>query len=256
MEAGKCTWIRLAAAPVHGRLKKLPSLTRILEMKKLILVSFLLSAALGLSGETVQWPISMDSLKTRLRTYEGVKITGADAVGIRITHEGGTARIPYRVLEPEMAARFGGDTREAEEQEKAEAAAQDAYHQAMTVAVQLEYRAQAARKAADVAAGIIRKSDTELQEDALRMMELQEYVTKMRGKIAEAEKYIERRQERVARLSYRASSTSRNCGSGWSPSRRTYYILRMAHRKQEKVNLAKRYVEQALGEMAVLEGAR
>lgn len=211
-------------------------------------LALVLAAGIGSAAEPVTLPLELGVLKTPLKTYEGVKVTGSDTVGIRIMHEGGMARIPYERLPRELADRFtkGIDREAAKAQQEREAAEQDAYHHAMEIAVQRSQEEEAAKPPG--------KSITELQEDSQRVMELQGYVSRLKTGVAKAEKYIESRHQRAARAQMRAYDYY-GC-LNWSRARRVGYILKMAARKQEKVDQAQALISWAEQEMAYLEGAR
>ena len=220
-------------------------------MKTLPLLLFLTTGA-GFAAEAVKLPLELGTLKTPLKTYEGARMTGSDSVGIRIIHEGGTARIPYERLPRQLADRVTPDAASraaARGQLAREEAQQDAYHHAMAVAVQQRLAEEAAKPPG--------KSITKLAMDTQRMMELQEYVSRLKAGVAEAQIYIKKRQERAARVRVRSYYRSygyygNNCSSG----RRVYFILRMAERKQAKVDQAQALIEKAEEEMAYLDGAR
>jgi hypothetical protein len=74
---------------------------------------FLLIACAG-AVEPVQLPLEVGTLKMRDgKVYEGAKIIGQDAVGVKVMHTGGTARIAYEKLPKDLAARFPRDNQAA-----------------------------------------------------------------------------------------------------------------------------------------------
>lgn len=80
--------------------------------------------------EPLKLPMDVGTLKTRDgKVLEGAKIVGHDAVGVKVIHSSGTARLTYDRLPRELAARFPRDPDAAKRQLEKEAR-QDAEHEA------------------------------------------------------------------------------------------------------------------------------
>lgn len=100
-------------------------------MMKLSSIPYLLLAGLSMAAEPVTFPLEVGTMQTigaGSRTYDGVKIISKDAVGVKITHEGGTSRIAYEKLPRELAARFTVD-RDAAKAQLAKEAEENAAHE-------------------------------------------------------------------------------------------------------------------------------
>ncbi|WAC21052.1 hypothetical protein OVA24_06605 [Luteolibacter sp. SL250] len=94
------------------------------------IVALLLAATLAaLPAAAVELPMDLGTLTTRdNKVYENAKIIGSDAVGVKVTHDAGTARVPFNRLPRELAEKFEVKPGAAAEQlrkEKEDAAAHD-----------------------------------------------------------------------------------------------------------------------------------
>ncbi len=101
---------------------------------KLPLICSLCLAGFSLAAEPVTFPMEVGTLKTvgaGSRTYDGVKVVSKDAVGIKIMHEGGTSRIAYDKLPPELKQRFAVDPEAAKAQLRKEAEQNAAHDRAV-----------------------------------------------------------------------------------------------------------------------------
>jgi len=103
---------------------------------KLVPLCYLLLATWAGAAEPVQLPLDVGTLKMRDgKVYEGVKIVGQDAVGVKITHAGGTARLPFVRLPKDLTDRFTRDHAAAREQLEKEARAAATHGKAVDKAV-------------------------------------------------------------------------------------------------------------------------
>ena len=69
-----------------------------------------LLAGVAWAVEPLTLPMEVGTLRTRDgKVFEGAKITGHDAVGVKVVHASGTARLAFDRLQPELAARFPRD---------------------------------------------------------------------------------------------------------------------------------------------------
>ena len=100
-----------------------------------LLPLFLLLAAWANAAEPVQLPLEVGTLTMRDgKVYENAKVIGQDAVGVKITHAGGTARIPFEKLPKALSDRFPRDNAAAKKQREAEAKAETAHDKAVAKA--------------------------------------------------------------------------------------------------------------------------
>ena len=84
----------------------------------------------------VEFPLVIGTLKLRDgSTYENAKVVGQDAVGLKIMHDGGTARLPFAKLPKELADRFPRDSKAAKEQLEKEAKEATAHERTVDKAV-------------------------------------------------------------------------------------------------------------------------
>ena len=84
---------------------------------KFLPACLILLAACASAVEPVVLPLDVGTLTMRDgKVYESVKVIGQDAVGVKISHAGGTARIPFEKLPKDLAARFPRDHAAAKEQ--------------------------------------------------------------------------------------------------------------------------------------------
>lgn len=105
--------VPLRSALAGGRVRVAASfsgstLQGIFKTASLVVVQAALMSLLASSApaETVKF----DSLATLDgRTYQKVEVIGHDAVGIKIKHEGGIARLPFEKLPKDLQSRFGYD---------------------------------------------------------------------------------------------------------------------------------------------------
>ena len=99
-------------------------------MKKSFLGLVVLFAGVAWAVEPLKLPMEVGTLKTRDgKVLEGAKIVGHDAVGVKVVHASGIARLTFDRLPPQLAARFPRDPDAAQRQLEKEAR-QDAEHEA------------------------------------------------------------------------------------------------------------------------------
>lgn len=100
-------------------------------MKILFLGLIVLFTGVAWAVEPLKLPMDVGTLKTRDgKVLEGARIVGHDAVGVKVIHSSGTARLTFDRLPPELAARFPRDPDAAKKQLEKEAR-QDAEHEAV-----------------------------------------------------------------------------------------------------------------------------
>ena len=162
---------------------------------KLSLVSWL---ALALASSAVELPMELDELKVRTgRTYEKVKITSADAIGVKIVHSAGTARISYSLLPPELTSKFDYDRKAAAEQRKAEQARE------------ARFEREVARELGEKQDGVEELAEEESAGELEKLAELDarnsRSVASIEGYIRRLERGIENGQSEVADCRRRAA---------------------------------------------------
>jgi hypothetical protein len=98
-------------------------------MKRFFFGLVVLFAGVAWAVEPLKLPMDLGTLKTRDgKVLEGAKIVGHDAVGVKVIHSSGTARLTFDRLPPGLAARFPRDPDAAKRQLEKEAR-QDAEHE-------------------------------------------------------------------------------------------------------------------------------
>lgn len=96
---------------------------------------FACAAGAALAAE-VKLPMELGTLTTRdNKVYENAKIVGKDAIGVKVAHDAGTARIPYVRLPRELADQFQVNPGAAAEQLRKEAKNAAAHDQAVAAAM-------------------------------------------------------------------------------------------------------------------------
>ena len=185
-------------------------------MMRFCLLPFLFLTGVALAAEPVTLPLELGTLKTigvGSRTYDGVKIIGTDAVGIKISHEGGISRIAYDRLPRELAARFAVDTEAAQAQLQKEAQEGAAHERAMREAeqqVQREKKKDEPEKAGtweeDYEESLLNqingreKPDSTGKTDPQRIAALKIYVERLKKDVKEADERLKRRMATRARV--------------------------------------------------------
>lgn len=153
-------------------------------------------AGVAWAAEPLKLPMDVGTLKTRDgKVLEGAKIVGHDAVGVRVIHSSGTARLTYDRLPRELAARFPRDP-DAAKRQLEEEARQDAEHEA-AVNDALKPRTEPADEV---------ETETETEADAVPPAEEEiaplEQEVKLEGsaqaKISALEAYIARLEKGIA----------------------------------------------------------
>lgn len=176
--------------------------------------------SIGLAAEPVVLPLDLGTFKTLdNKVYEEAKVIGSDAVGIKIMHAGGTARIIYDRLPRDLAAKFEVKPEAAKEQLEKEAAAAAAHEREMKVVekpVPTTKKPETSdEKLARLAAGDEDVSvwDIEMAPEATantpasgRIAALEAYVARARNKIAAMEKEVVRLETSAARSQVKVGS--------------------------------------------------
>jgi len=187
-------------------------------MRRGFLPFVVLVAALQ-AAEPVVFPMELGTLKTLgpgSGTYEKVRIVGRDAVGIKITHEGGTSRIAYERLPVDLRRQFTVDPAAAKAQLRAEAEHDAAHDQAVKEGYErAEAEAEIKRieeewgTLDDEDEAFIKKMD-EKKEPAIpgrnraeRILAMRSYVEELKKEVVEADYRWRRRMDYSSRRLFR-----------------------------------------------------
>ena len=229
-------------------------------------------------------PMDLGTLTTRdHKVYENAKAIGADAVGLKITHEAGTARVPFNRLPRELADKFQVKPGAAAEQLRKEKEDDDAHSREVArgmVQANREGADKAMDKAIDEALSDPAKLDAVLPEEmrnttfeamiaprdadaGRRITYLESFIEKSYRQIDAAKKEIHRRSEQATkafeqgRVEEQDDVKSRVNGSR-RPSR-IYAGLREGNRinqwitrEQKKISEAEEQISKAAAEIRSL----
>lgn len=183
----------------------------------------------ALAAEPVQLPLAIGTLKLRDGSvYEEAKVVGQDAVGLKIMHAGGTARLPYVKLPKELADRFPRDAKAAKEQLDKEAKEANAHERSVDKAVSK----QKAEEEADDAELPFWEKEPDIEGNPLvKIAPLNAYIGRLENGIEKAREDAARNRERA--IDARAKSTihvTRTDSSGqiYSETRTSQAKLRRA----------------------------
>jgi hypothetical protein len=184
---------------------------------KSLLLSFLALSTVALAVEPVKLPMDVGTLKTREgKVLEGVKIVGADAVGVKVIHSGGTARLPYERLPKELAARFPRDADAAKEQLEKEAQQEAAHDRSMDQATTREKaKANAESEETDEGGDTAVEGAPELSGSTkARIASLESYIRRLEAGIANSRDLAAKARERAqgirenSRMTVRETTTT------------------------------------------------
>lgn len=209
-----------------------------------------------MAAEPVKLPLELGTLKTRDgRVFDGTRVVEQDAVGIKILHEAGSARIAYERLPDDVASRFSYDGGAAKAQLQKEAAEAAAHERAMRI-VEAE-----AEKPADVATA--RRTDPrdfpEVPVETMpaldgkatsdRITALKNYIRRLEASIEEISQEIQKREERSSRLQqHPAGPDGRNS--------RADYVHKAMDKRLGKMKQAGQQIRDAERQIEVLERAQ
>ncbi len=179
---------------------------------KLLLLPFLLAAS-AMAAEPVQLPLDVGTLKmTDGRVYEEVKVVGQDAVGLKVTHSGGTARIAFEKLPKALADRFPRDPEAAKKQKEEEAKAEAAHERA--VAESKKKPAAAAADEGDEKGSAVEKEPEMSGDNKAKIAALKAYIARLEKGIGDAQAEVDKSKQRAEDLragsSYTVEATDSN----------------------------------------------
>lgn len=171
---------------------------------KASLLGFACMLGIGFASEPVEFPMELGSLKTKLRTYEGAKIVNVDAIGVKVVHESGTARVPFHLLPEDIASKFERDAAAAKLQAAAEVAEENIYHQQVAAAEMVALREKQIELERN--GGQPKKSQADLMQASIRAENLQNYITGLRMGILKTEAEIAKKVMRAQQAQIRANA--------------------------------------------------
>ena len=230
------------------------------------LIACLLLAATAAAVEPVKLPLDVGTLKTRDgKVYEGAKVTGSDAVGVKITHAGGLARVEYARLPKDLAAKFPRDREAAKEQLAKEAKDEAAHDRAVDKAV-VEKKTPAGETDSDnsdtadtaVEAKPVLQGNPEVKIAALNayISRLEDGITKANNTVmdanAKAAKYTSTATTSVTRHNGYGDSTTHDVVNQTRLNRAEFQRKR-AEREQQKIGEAQRLIEDAKVQIETLK---
>jgi len=229
-------------------------------------IAWLLLAATAAAAEAVKLPLDVGTLKTRDgKVYEGAKVTGNDAVGVKITHAGGVARIEYARLPKDLAAKFPRDREAAKEQLAKEAKDEAAHDRAVDKAV-VEKKTPAGEADSDtsdtdntvVEAKPVLQGNPEVKIAALNayISRLEDGISKASNTVmdanAKAAKYASSATTSVTRSNAYGDSTTHDVVNQTRLNRAEFQRKR-AEREQAKIVEAQRLIVDAKSQIETLK---
>lgn len=174
----------------------------ILIMKFLPLCLLMLLPCQG-AVEPPQLPMEVGTLKLRDgRVFEGTKVTGHDAVGVKIMHSGGTARLPYARLPKDLADKFPRDSLAAKDQLEKEAKAEAVHSRTVDKALAKEAQEEKVDLAAEESP--LESVPEGKGDNSAKIYTLETYVARLESGISDAQGKAQEARSRAS--SYRATA--------------------------------------------------
>lgn len=215
----------------------------------------------ALAAEPLVLPLDLGTLKTRDgRVFDAAKVVEQDAVGIKILHEAGTARIAYDRLPSDVAARFIHDRAAARAQLEKEAMERAANDTAM------QQEAAADDEDGTEVPGAAMEGMPDLTGKAAveRILLLENYITRLRAGIVKIEQDIKKRRGAEDRAADRASDEVPGmpgpAGAGsarhLAKVRRVEAIRSGIEKQERKIAQAKILIKGAERELRLLRDSR
>lgn len=235
-------------------------------------LSLLWISGICLGAEPVELPLELGTFKTLdNKVYEGAKVIGKDAVGIRIMHDGGTARITYERLPKELAEKFEVDP-DAAKAQLAKEAAEGAAHDREA---DLVMKSQKPGGKADVKGEVVSKADEEEEPEAQveaipemsekaaseRIVLLRQYIARQKVWVKKEEEEISRRMERASKMEanagedvhYNLDTKTMTTAKNRTSMGRAEFVRKMAEKQREKLNEVKQLIRKAEAEIMRLQ---
>lgn len=210
---------------------------------KFLPVCLLMSLSGAFAAEPVELPLDVGTLKMRDgKVYEGAKIVGKDAVGVKVMHAGGTARIPYARLPKDLADRFPRDHGAAKEQLEKESRAEAAHDR--TVDKALAKQAGQEEKEAEERVSALESMPDAKGDNTAKILALEAYVMRLESGIADAEMKAANARDKAA--AYRRASV----GSLRQDAYGNVYSDPYASSKERKARFHDRRAEREIGRIS------
>lgn len=207
-------------------------------------------------------PLEVGTLKLRDGTvFEGTKITGHDAVGVKIMHSGGTARLPYARLPKDLADKFPRDVMAAKDQLEKEAKAEAVHGRTVDKALAKEAREEKVDLAAEESP--LEKLPEGKGDNSAKIFALESYIRRLEAGISAAQDAAADARSRAARYRQMANTTvTRQDAAGniytedrhnSSKYRKAEFHERRAQKQEAKVGQAESLIEVARAKISVLK---
>ncbi|RYD60269.1 MAG: hypothetical protein EOP83_19785 [Verrucomicrobiaceae bacterium] len=234
-------------------------------------IAWLLLAATASAAEPIKLPLDVGTLKTRDgKVYEGAKVTGSDAVGLKITHAGGLARVEYARLPKDLAAKFPRDREAAKEQLAREAKDEAAHDRAVDKAIVEKKTPGEKTPAGDADSDSSDTADTAVEakpvlkgDPEVKIAALNGYISRLEDGIVKANNTVMDANAKASKYASTATtSVTRSNGYGDSTTRdvvnqtrlnRAAFQRKRAEREQQKIVEAQRLIEDAKSQVETLK---
>jgi hypothetical protein len=223
---------------------------------KMTLLCLLFLSGFGQAEESAKLPLELNTLSTvgvGSRTFTGVKVVSSDAVGVKIMHEGGTSRIAYDKLPPDLRKLFSVDKAAADAQLRKEAEQNAAHDRAVEDGMKTSVKEGAIPITGEGAPSLVSGAPEEEAQDELINRLLREdrpdgtgrtraeIITGLKGYIGQLDLEIKKLDDRMQRRDEQnARKSTNNFGSERGQDR-------MA-KQHEKYNAVRRAVFKRLEE--------
>jgi hypothetical protein len=224
-------------------------------------ITWLLLAAVATAVEPVKLPLDVGTMKTRDgKVFQAAKITGHDAVGVKIVHAGGVARVEYERLPKELADRFPRDRDAAKEQLDREAKQEAAHDRAVDKALEKTPGEEAESDTADTTV----EGKPELKGDPeVKIASLNAYISRLEAGIDKANETIRDANQKATKYATTAityvtrydsnGNSSTQAVTNHSRVARAEFQRKRAAREQEKIGQAKALISDAKAQITELQ---
>ncbi|MCW1924239.1 hypothetical protein OKA05_16855 [Luteolibacter arcticus] len=229
-------------------------------------IVWLLLAGAALAAEPLKLPLNVGTLKTRDgKVFENATITGHDAVGVKIVHSAGVARVEFSRLPKELADRFPRDHGAAKEQLDREAKREAAHDRAVDKAPEKATPGKDAEDdTADTTPDTTVEKKPELKGDPeVKIASLEAYIRRLEMGIDKAKETVRDANEKADKYTNSATTTvTRRDKNGGTTTRSVTNESRLtraesqrkrAAREQAKVGEAQKLIEEAKSQVAELK---
>lgn len=229
---------------------------------KFLPACLILLTACASAAEPVVLPLEVGTLTMRDgKVYEGVKVIGQDAVGVKISHAGGTARIPFEKLPKDLANRFPRDQAAAKEQLAKEAKAEAVHERSVDKAVAKQKAEDEAEDKSSPLEGVPdEKGDTPAKIASLEayILRLEQGIVQTRMEVSEAhrraQEYRNSAQTAVSQVDSQGNRTYVDTYNS-SRAKRAEFQERKADREELKIKQAESLIGVARSKISLLEAS-